>query len=193
MSKSDAVIDAQRVLANAECLYSSSEIEKRLDALSDEINRTLGQKNPLLLIVMTGGFVFAGQLLTRLNFPLQVDYLHATRYRGETTGKDVSWLAKPRIPLQGRTVLVLDDILDEGHTLTSIVKACKEEGADSVHCAVMVEKNHDRRCEGAHADFVGLPVPDKYVFGYGLDYHEYLRNAPGIYAVDDVSETDHPQ
>lgn len=177
--------DAMRVLKDAECLYAASEVEQAIDSLAASITCELGDQNPLLLVVMTGGFIFAGQLLTRLDFPLQVDYLHATRYRSGTSGHDVQWRARPKLSLEGRHVLVLDDILDEGHTLADVLEDCRKAGAASVRCAVLVEKHHDRKLAGVHADFVGLDVADKYVFGYGLDYHEYLRNVPGIYAVRD--------
>lgn len=175
--------DATRVLNDAECLYAASEVEQALDSLAASITRELGDQDPLLLVVMTGGFIFAGQLLTRLDFPLQVDYLHATRYHSGTIGHDVQWRARPKLSLQGRHVLVLDDILDEGHTLAAVLEDCRQAGAATVRCAVLVEKHHERKFGGIHADFVGLDVEDKYVFGYGLDYHEYLRNVPGIYAV----------
>ncbi|MEJ2479915.1 MAG: hypoxanthine-guanine phosphoribosyltransferase [Acidihalobacter sp.] len=176
-------LDTKRVLDDAECLYAASEVEQALDSLAASISSELGDQDPLLLVVMTGGFIFAGQLLTRLDFPLQVDYLHATRYRSGTSGHDVQWRARPKLSLEGRHVLVLDDILDEGHTLAAVLEDCRRAGAASVRCAVLVEKHHDRKFGGIHADFVGLDVEDKYVFGYGLDYHEYLRNAPGIFAV----------
>lgn len=177
--------DATQVLNDAERLFTASDVERALDALADSITQELSELNPLLLVVMTGGFIFAGQLLTRLEFPLQVDYLHASRYRSGTVGQEVEWRVRPKLSLEGRHVLVLDDILDEGHTLAAVVKDCRCAGAKSVRCAVLVEKHHDRKFEGVHADFVGLDVEDKYVFGYGLDYREYLRNVPGIYAVRD--------
>lgn len=175
--------DATRILNDAERLYTASEVERALDSLAASITEELAELDPILLVVMTGGFIFAGQLLTRLDFPLQVDYLHATRYRSGTSGHEVQWRARPKLSLQDRHVLVLDDILDEGHTLAAVLEDCHQAGAASLRCAVLVEKLHDRKFEGVHADFVGLEVEDKYVFGYGLDYHEYLRNVPGIYAV----------
>ncbi|WP_232224852.1 hypoxanthine-guanine phosphoribosyltransferase [Acidihalobacter ferrooxydans] len=177
--------DARRVLENAECLHTAGDVEQALDALAASITESFGDKDPLLLVIMTGGFVFAGQLLTRLEFPLQVDYLHATRYRSGTTGHEVQWRARPKLSLDGRHVLVLDDILDEGHTLAAVLEDCRQAGAASVGCAVLVEKHHDRKYAGLKADFVGLGVADKFVFGHGLDYHEYLRNVSGIYAVCD--------
>jgi hypoxanthine phosphoribosyltransferase len=180
------VEDARAVLRRADCLYSSREVEAALDSIAQDISTKLQDKNPIILCVMNGGLVPTGQLVTRLNFPLQFDYLHATRYRGETSGGALHWLAKPHLSLKGRAVLVVDDILDEGLTLAAIIEYCKEQGAREVYSAVLVEKLHDRKSGLKHADFVGLQVEDRYVFGYGMDYKGMLRNAPGIYAVNET-------
>jgi hypoxanthine phosphoribosyltransferase len=135
---------------------------------------------------MNGGLITTGKLATRLNFPLQLDYLHATRYRGETSGSDLRWQKRPSLDLKGRVVLVIDDIFDEGVTLDAIVNFCSDAGAAEVFTAVLTDKQHDRKLTTLRADFVGLKIPDKYVFGYGLDYKGYFRNAAGIYAIDPV-------
>jgi len=119
-----------------------------------------------------------------MHFPLQADYVHASRYQGAITGSELNWLAKPRLPLTGRHVLVVDDILDTGLTLAAIVAWCREQGAMSVRTAVLCEKPDARQPGGlAKADYTGLEIPNRYVFGFGLDYKEHLRNAPGIFAV----------
>ena len=128
--------------------------------------------------------MFSGQLLTHLNFPLQLDYLHATRYRAETQGGTLDWLVEPSIELKNRHVVILDDILDEGHTLNAIIEFCEQQGAQKVYTAVLLDKQHERKAvEGFKADFEGLKVEDRFVFGFGMDYQGYWRNAPGIYAV----------
>lgn len=175
--------EASRVFAEADCLHSGAEVERALAAMAQAINRELEGREPLVLCVMTGGLVVAGQLLTRFTFPLHLDFVHATRYRGETSGGDIHWLVEPHRTLEGRTVLLLDDILDEGHTLAAIQDYCRGNGAREVYTAVLVEKLHDRKNPRAKAEFIGLRVEDRYVFGYGMDYKDYLRNAPGIYAV----------
>lgn len=173
---------ALEVYTHADCLHSQAEVEAALTRMAGEIAARLKGSNPLLLCTMTGGVVVTGQLLTRLDFPLQVDYLHATRYASGTQGGALQWNARPATALRDRVVLVLDDILDEGNTLAAILEYCKTEGAREVYSAVLVDKLHDRRCD-VRADFVGLTVPDRYVFGYGMDYKNYWRNAPGIFAV----------
>jgi len=174
--------EAQSVYQEADCLFERAQVEMAIEKMADEITQAIANENPLVLCVMSGALIPAGILLTHLDFPLEIDYVHATRYRGATTGGEINWLVRPRTPVQGRTVLVVDDILDEGITLAAILKDLREQGAHRVLSAVLVDKLHDRK-EGLSADFVALEVPDRYVFGYGMDYKEYLRNAPGIYAV----------
>jgi Hypoxanthine-guanine phosphoribosyltransferase len=174
---------AGTVYAEAELLYPVKEVEAALDRMADTITARLKGCDPLLLSVLIGGLVPTAKLLARLQFPLQLDYIHATRYRGGTRGGELQWIAKPQTLLQNRVVLVIDDILDEGHTLTAILRYCQEKGAREVLIAVLVDKVHDRKYEGIRTSFRGLEVSDRYVFGYGMDYQGYLRNAPGIFAV----------
>ena len=176
------VDEVNTVMSEADCLYSAAQVDAALDTMAAAISAELQDKNPLVLCVMTGAMIPAGHLLTRLDFPLQVDYIHASRYSGETRGGDLCWQTKPNFPLAGRDILIIDDILDEGITLAAIVEYCRDEGATSVCTAVLVEKKHDRK-NGIDADFVGLVTEDRYLFGYGMDYKDYLRNAAGIYAV----------
>jgi hypoxanthine phosphoribosyltransferase len=170
------------VYARAELIYSREEVEAAYDRMAAAITKSLVDCNPLVISVMVGGSIPAGQLLPRLDFPLQVDYLHATRYHGTTRGGDLHWLVRPTHSLQDRAVLLIDDILDEGVTLAAICAACREEGASQVYTAVLLNKLHSRK-SGLEANFIGLDVEDRYVFGCGMDYKEYLRNVPGIYAI----------
>ncbi len=179
---------ADQVLQRAECLYDRAQVEAALARMADEIGSTLAGTDPLLLVVMTGGFVTASELALRLDFPLQVDYLHATRYGDLTTGTTLRWVAEPHSELAGRTVLVVDDILDEGQTLEAILDFCRRQGAGAVYSAVLVDKRHNRRQGLQRADFTALTVPDRYVFGYGMDYKGYWRNCPAIYAAHQDDE-----
>ncbi len=173
---------ALEVFNAAECLHDAAAVDAAVDRMAVAIGRELRDADPLVVTVMHGGLVPAGLLLPRLDFPLQVDYLHATRYRGETRGGELHWQVHPHRPLGGRTVLLIDDIFDEGHTLAAIRRYCVEAGAGRVYGAVLVDKRHDRKAD-YRPDFIGLEVADRYVFGYGMDYKDYLRNAPGIFAV----------
>jgi len=174
--------EAWKVYQEADCLYSRKDVEQALNRIAGAIENRLCRDNPLILCVMTGAVVAVGELLTRLDFPLELDYIHATRYGRETSGGELAWIAKPRLAMAGRTVLVVDDILDEGMTLEAIIEHCRAEGAREVLSAVLVEKRHERK-NTLEPDFVGVSVEDRYVFGFGMDYKGYLRNAPGIFAV----------
>ena len=176
--------DAVRaVLAEAEELVSPAAVQAALDRMAAAISARLADRDPLVLVVLNGGVIPAGLLLPKLNFPLQIGYLHATRYRGATRGGGLHWVQKPSLPVQGRTVLVIDDIFDEGHTLKEIVRELRAADAAEVLTAVLVDKLHARKVTDFAIDFTGTTVPDRYVFGCGMDYHEYLRNLPGIYAL----------
>lgn len=172
------------VYEKSSCLFTTSEVEAALDEMAEKIHQQLHDKNPILLCVMIGGLVPMGNLLPRLDFPLEVDYIHATRYKGDITASELVWKVRPSTDLTNRTVLIVDDILDGGLTLSSIIAEVKAMGASEVLSAVLVDKHHKRVPDGlAHADFVGLRVDDHYIFGYGMDYNNYLRNAPGIFVV----------
>lgn len=177
--------EADKVMQQADLLHPAAEVETALDGMARQIDAQLGQRDPLLLCVMSGAVVATGHLMTRLNFPLSIDYLHATRYNNSTQGSEVDWVVRPRHSLAGRVVLVIDDILDAGITLHGIVEECRQQGAAAVYTAVLVSKRREREVD-INADFVGLEVEDRYLFGYGMDYHGYWRNARGIYAVKDL-------
>jgi hypoxanthine phosphoribosyltransferase len=182
MTLTDAAL--RQIRDEAIMLHGAEAVTAALDRMAVEITAALDGSLPIVLCVLNGGIIPTGHLLTRLAFPLETDYLHATRYRGKTTGeREITWLCKPHLSLQGRTVLLVDDILDEGHTLKAISEFCSEAGAVRVYTAVLVEKRHDRRVAGMTADFVGLAVEDRYVFGCGMDYKGYLRNLNGIFTL----------
>jgi len=172
------------VMGRAELLVSGAEMERILDRLAESITKVLAERDPVVLCVMNGAVIAVGRLLPRLGFPLTLDYVHATRYRETTSGGDLQWLHRPAASVRDRHVLVVDDILDAGITLDAVVRACREDGATDVHTAVLVEKTREHT-DNFKADFVGVQLPDRYLFGYGLDYKSYFRNADGIYAVAD--------
>ena len=175
-----------RIQAEADLIYSSEEIEAAIVRMAGEITLALAEKNPVILCLMIGGVVPTGKLLPLLNFPLQVEYVHATRYQGETNGGALHWIRKPSIPLADRHILIVDDILDEGTTLLAIIEECKNNQAKTIQTAVLADKQLNRERTFKQADFTGVTVPNRYLFGYGMDYKEYLRNAPGIYAVKNL-------
>jgi hypoxanthine phosphoribosyltransferase len=175
-----------QVWSRSQCLYTREEVEAALDRMAESITERLVDSNPILMCVMHGGLIVSGKLAARLPFVLQLDYLHATRYRERTRGTDLQWRSRPTMGLEDRVVLLVDDILDEGETLHQVRKYCLEQGSAQVLCAVLIDKQHDRRSAPINADFVGLRAADRYLFGYGMDYKGYLRNAAGIFAIDET-------
>ncbi len=174
----------QDVLNKSTCLYSRMQINAALDRMAAQIHNALSETNPIFLCVVVGGIIPLGNLLPRLDFPLEVDYIHATRYDGEIRGQALQWKVEPSNKMKGRTVVIVDDVLDGGITLSAIIASCRQKGAKAVFTAVLVDKK-EARLSGGHpyADFTGLEIDNHYVFGYGMDYKGYLRNAPGIYRV----------
>lgn len=173
---------ARTLLAEAELIHSEVTVQAALNDVAAAIRQQLADKNPLVLCVMTGGVIFCGQLLPKLDFPLDFDYLHATRYGPETQGGKISWRMAPWTPVKGRTVLVVDDILDEGLTLAAVKDSLLRLGAAEVLLAVFTDKLNGKE-KPISADFCGLTVPDRFVFGYGMDVDGAWRNLPAIYAM----------
>lgn len=174
--------DAWQILETAEQLYSAVFVSESIARVAAEITACLGERYPVVLSVMGGAIVFAGQLIPQLRFPLDLDYVHATRYRNSTEGQHIEWKVLPKEDVRGRTVLVLDDILDEGHTLVAVRDKLLELGASEFYCAVLCDKEIAKP-KPIRADFVGLTVPDRYVFGCGMDVRGAWRNLPAIYAL----------
>lgn len=173
---------AWQVLREADLVCSEQEVGHAVERVAAEITARLADANPLVLSVMGGAVVFTGRLLPLLHFPLELDYLHVTRYDGGTRGSEVRWKAGPRTDIRGRTLLVVDDILDEGDTLAAVRERLLADGAAVFFSAVFADKDIGR-AKPIRADFVGVRVPDRYVFGFGMDINEYWRNLPAIYAL----------
>jgi len=181
-----AAPDLADVLPTAERVHDRPVIERAIAEMAIRIRNDYAGDVPVYLTVLHGGLPFSAQLalaLGSLGQPIEMDYLHATRYRGQTQGGLLTWKHKPATPLRGRRVLLVDDIVDEGHTLAAVRAWCAGEGARDVRIAAMAVKRHDRCVPGLSADYAGVDVPDRYVFGYGMDYHEQGRNLPAIYAL----------
>lgn len=173
---------AEQILTNAELIHSANAVMQALQHMADEITQVLSQRHPLVLCVMNGAVVFAGQLLPKLLFPLDFDYLQVKRYDQQLRADKVRWQVAPSEILRDRTVLVIDDILDAGLTLRAIREKALQEGVRAFYSAVLVEKQTGLP-KPIQADFVGLTVPDRYVFGFGMDIHGAWRNLPAIYAI----------
>ncbi|HLP97332.1 MAG TPA: hypoxanthine-guanine phosphoribosyltransferase [Sideroxyarcus sp.] len=174
--------EARTILQEAELIRSADEVQAAVQKVAREINAALADQHPLVLSVMGGAVIFTGQLLPMLDFPLDFDYLHVSRYGNEQQGGALHWKVAPRENVKGKVVLVLDDILDEGETLHAIRQRVLELGASQVYSAVFADKANGKE-KPIRADFVGMELPNRFVFGYGMDIHGAWRNLPAIYAV----------
>ncbi|MFA6230568.1 MAG: hypoxanthine-guanine phosphoribosyltransferase [Rhodanobacter sp.] len=179
-----ALVDA---LAQSDLLHERAELERVIQQMGAKIDLALAGERAVFLTVMNGALIFAGQLALAIRTDLEFDYVHATRYRGATSGSELHWLREPMVSLEGRVVLLVDDILDEGHTLKEVREDCYRRGAKRVLIASLCTKRHDRLVAGIASDFNGIELPDRYVFGYGMDYHEQGRNLPAIYALKEAN------
>jgi hypoxanthine phosphoribosyltransferase len=173
---------AWRILQSAELVCPASAVAAAVERIAREVSTNLEQRHPLVLGVMRGSVVFAGRLLPMLRFPLEFDYLDVTRYGDETHGGAISWKVSPGTRVRGRTVLVIDDILDEGQTLYAIRERLLAAGASEFYSAIFAEKETGHP-KPLRPDFLGVRLPDRYVFGFGMDVRGAWRNLPEIYAL----------
>jgi hypoxanthine phosphoribosyltransferase len=179
--------EVECVRKNSVCILDENAVELMLTELAAKISEQCSEQNPIILCVMTGAVFAVGQLLPKLNFPLEMDYIHATRYQGNTVGDELVWKQLPTATLLGRTVIIVDDVLDVGITMAQIKKYCEEQGVKRCYTAVLVDKNIGQD-KPIKADFVGFEADNQYLFGLGMDYKGYLRNANGLFACPDNLE-----
>lgn len=178
----EMMTNIETILDSAELIYSMTDINAALDKLSEALTAQFANDNPIILTVMNGASVITGHLLPRLAFPLQLDYIHLSRYGDEITGSNIIWLREPSHALQERTVIIVEDIVDHGITVQAVREYCHDQGVKSVVCATLLDKL-DIDKKGQPPEYVGMTVPNRYVFGFGLDYKGYWRNLPAIYAL----------
>jgi hypoxanthine phosphoribosyltransferase len=173
----------QELISKSSVIYSEIEIKIVIQNIADQVNQTIKTDDLYVLCVMNGALIFAGQLLPRLEKNIQYSYVHATRYASSLTGGPIHWLVKPPIDIEGKTVLILDDILDEGITLREIAATCLAMKAKAIFTAVLFDKEIAKE-KSYLPNFIGLKVPNRFVFGYGLDCKGLGRNLPHLYALD---------
>jgi hypoxanthine phosphoribosyltransferase len=170
-------------LAQAELIHSEKTVNQAISGIAKQLNSDYATELPIVLCVMGGAVFFTGQLLPKLQFPMEFDYVQASRYYDGIEGKTLKWIVMPKENINNRSVLILDDILDEGITLQAIVEQCRLLGASDIKTAVLVEKNLNKS-KLIQANYVGLMVPNRYVFGCGMDVYGWWRNEPAIYALN---------
>jgi len=177
--------DVRRTWRQAKCLYDQARVERAISDVGHAIAVDYAELNPILLVMMRGGVVFAGQLATLLPFPLEIDYLHASRYGEGASGGELVWTFKPEVSaFKGRHILIVDDIFDEGQTLHHTAQWFRENDCASVEAAVLVTKEHARQAYTFRPKYSGMVVPDVFVVGYGMDYRGHFRNANGLFQIE---------
>jgi hypoxanthine phosphoribosyltransferase len=172
--------DAQAILENSRVLFGREEVSAAVQKMADEINAYYGNEPVIVISVMTGAIIPAAWLVTRLKMPIQMDFVHATRYRGGLYGAELEYRVPPRLELEGKNILIVDDIFDEGNTLAAIKGSVEKRKAGNVKMAALVRKIHDRGLTRDFVEFIGLDVPDVYVFGCGMDAYEEWRHLDEI-------------
>lgn len=175
--------ELETVLKRSECLITEARIAAAYDQLAATLNLHYANKNPIIIVVLNGGLIPAGHLLTRLSFAHRMDYIHATRYRDNQGTNELYWKATIDTDLADEDVLLIDDIFDEGITLKAVVESLKTHQPKSLMTCCLLDKDHNRKVQDFQIDFVGTVVEDRYIYGCGMDYHGYLRHLPGIYAL----------
>jgi len=177
--------DPRELLENSRVLFNREEVAAAVQTMADEINEHYGDEPLILISVLTGAIIPAAWLITKLKMPIQMDFVHATRYRGGLYGAELEYRVPPRLDLEGKHILIVDDIFDEGNTLAAIKGSVEQRKAGSVKMAALVRKDHDRGLPRDYVDFVGLDVPDVYVFGCGMDAYEEWRHLDEILVLGD--------
>jgi hypoxanthine phosphoribosyltransferase len=177
--------DPRAILESSRVLFDRDQVSAAVQKMADEINAFYGDRPIILISVLTGAIVPAAWLATRLSMPVQMDFVHATRYRGGLYGAELEYRVPPRLDLEDREVLIVDDIFDEGHTLAAIRGSVEKRKARDVKMAVLVRKDHDRGLPRDYVDFIGLDVPDVYVFGCGMDAYEEWRHLDEILVLEE--------
>ena len=176
--------DPRALLENSRVLFNREEVAAAVQKMADEINEYYGDEPLILISVLTGAIIPAAWLITKLKMPIQMDFVHATRYRGGLYGAELEYRVPPRLDLNGTNVLIVDDIFDEGNTLAAIKGSVEKRDAGTVKMAALVRKDHDRGLPRDYVDFVGMDVPDVYVFGFGMDAYEEWRHLDEIWVLE---------
>lgn len=171
---------------SAELIFSSLQIADAIESMARTLQKKIENKDAIVLCVMNGGLMVTSDILRGLGNDVRVDYLHVARYRDRIVGGSLHWHKEPQLSLQDQTIVLVDDIYDEGYTLEEVVSYCKRQGAREVITAVLLLKEKSNRSVTMKPDIYGLEVCDRYVFGYGMDYKGYLRNLPAIYALKEI-------
>lgn len=176
-------IEPESYAPPGELIHSADEVQAAIARQADALRPQFREEFPLVLILMQGALYYATWLTLALAIPLELDYVHVSRYADRREGRELVWQRLPSAALEGRNVLIVDDIFDEGDTIAAVREACSRAGASTLHTAVMTRKHHNR-ARARPPDSVALEVPDRFIVGCGLDDAGRWRNLPALYALD---------
>ena len=178
--------DLQQILNKSDLIYTQTEIAAAVIQMAAVTDQLLAGTRPIVIAVMNGGMPLTADLIRALKIYSRLDYLQVARYQDKTVGGQLHWHKQPQHALAGETVLLVDDIFDEGDTLQELVSYCKAQGAKQIFSAVLLYKNKQQRKHTLMPDVIGLEVADRYVYGYGMDYQGYFRDLADIYALREI-------
>ena len=173
-------------MANKEkrILFSSEEIDKRNIELGDEISKDYEGKKLVAISLLRGSFIFASDLVRNISIPVEIDFLTTSSYGDqEETSGNVEIVTDIRSDIEGRDVLIIDDIMDSGYTMQYVIEHLKKKNPSSIKTAVMLDKPSRRKVD-LKPDYIGFSIPDVFIVGYGLNYGDYYRNIPYIFTFD---------
>ncbi len=160
----------------------ASDIKRAIWQMADKINRDLKDKNPLMVCILNGSFMFSADLMKLVEFPCQISFVKLASYEGMGSTGKVKELIGFNEELKGRTVVLLEDIVDTGVTVENSVEQLLQTGASEVIVATLLYK--PQACKrDIKLDYVGMEIPNDFIVGYGLDYNGYGRNLPDIYSL----------
>lgn len=167
-----------------EVLVTKEDVEKRISEIADEINRAYAGKSLHLVCVLKGGAFFMCELAKHLNMPVSLDFMSVSSYGSATKSSGVVKIVKDLDePIKDKDVLVVEDIVDSGRTLSYLMEMLRDRGPKSLHLCTLLDKP-ERRVVEVNVDYTGFQIPDKFVVGYGLDYDQHYRNLPYIGVVE---------
>ncbi|MGN1204918.1 MAG: hypoxanthine phosphoribosyltransferase [Lachnospiraceae bacterium] len=170
-------------------LISEEDVEKRISEIADKINEKYAGKNLHLICVLKGGAFFMCELAKHLTMPVSLDFMSVSSYGNATKSSGVVKIVKDLDePIKDKNVLVVEDIVDSGRTLSYLMEMLRDRGPASLNLCTLLDKP-DRRVVEVNVDYTGFQIPDKFVVGYGLDYDQKYRNLPYIGVVEFDDET----
>lgn len=165
-------------------LFSKEEIKTKVEEMGAIINEDYKDKDLVVVSLLRGSFIFAADIIRELTIPVEIDFLTTSSYgHGEVTTGSVNIVHDVRTEIEGKDVLIVDDIIDSGNTLSSVIESLKEKNPKSIKTCLMLDKPSRREVQ-LKPDYCGFTIPDVFIVGYGLNYGKHYRNIPYIFTFE---------